>query len=95
MYTEQGHAQGSSEYEFIFICEKLAIGMTTVKLTTELGEFNHQHVSKMHHMMISLMDSKAEGIHHGPTTMGRWVASFLNFSLPSNCLPVRVHLTQC
>jgi hypothetical protein len=55
MYTEQGHAQGSSEYEFIFICEKLAIGMTTVKLTTELGEFNHQHVSKMHEFIMVLL----------------------------------------
>jgi len=30
--------------------------------------------------MISIVDSKAEGILHGPTTMGRWVASFPDFA---------------
>jgi hypothetical protein len=30
-------------------------------------------------MMISMVDSKAEGILHGPTTMGRWAASFPDF----------------
>ncbi len=62
------------------MCVKLATGMTIVKLATEFGEFNHQHVSEMYHMMISMFDSKAEGILHGPYTMERWVASFTDFA---------------
>jgi hypothetical protein len=54
--------------------------MTTVKLATEFGEFNHQRVSEMYRMMISVIDSKAEGILHGPHTMERWVASFPDFA---------------
>jgi len=62
------------------MCVKLATGMTTVKLATEFGEFNHQCVSEMYRMMISMIDSKAEGILHGPNTMVRWVASFPDFA---------------
>jgi len=54
--------------------------MTTVKLATEFGEFNHQRVNEMHRMMISVIDSKAEGILHGPNTMELWAASSLDFA---------------
>jgi len=80
IYIQQGCAQCSSEYAFIVMCVKLATGITTVTLSTEFGEFNDQCVSEMYHMMISMVDSKAEGILHGPTTMGRWVASFPDFA---------------
>jgi len=62
------------------MCVKLVTGMTTIKLTTEFGEFNHQHVSKMYCMMISMVDPKGEGILHGPTTVVHWVASFPDFA---------------
>jgi hypothetical protein len=80
IFINQRHAHCSSEYAFIVMCVKLATGMTTVKLATEFGEFNHQCVSEMYRMMISMIDSKAEGILHGPNTMVRWVASFPDFA---------------
>jgi hypothetical protein len=80
IYIQQGHANCFSEYALIVMCVKLATGMTTVKLATEFGEFNHQRVSEMYCMMISMIDSKAEGILHEPNTMERWVASFPDFN---------------
>jgi hypothetical protein len=80
IYIQQGHVHCSSEYAFIVMCVKLATEMTTIKLATEFGEFNHQHVSEMYRMMISMIDSKAEGILHGPNTMECWVASFPDFA---------------
>jgi len=80
IYIQQGHAHCSSEYAFIVMCVKLATGMTTIKPAKEFGKFNHQCVSKMYCTMISMIDSKAEGILHGPTTMGCWVASFPDFA---------------
>jgi len=35
----------------------------------------------MYCMMISMVDFKAEGILHGPTSMGFWVISFLDFAV--------------
>jgi len=79
IFINQRHAHCSSEYAFIVMCVKLATGMTTVKLATEFGEFNHQRISEMYRMMISVIDSKSEGILHGPT-MERWVASYPDFA---------------
>jgi hypothetical protein len=80
IYIQQGHAHCSSEYAFIVMCVKLATEMTTVKLATEFGEFNHQRVNEMYRMMISVIDSKAEGILHGPNTMELWAASSPDFA---------------
>ncbi len=80
IYIQQGCAQCSSEYAFIVMCVKVATGMTTVKLTTEVKEFNHQCVGKMYHMMISMVDLKLEIILYGPTTMGHWVAPIPDFA---------------
>jgi hypothetical protein len=59
---------------------KLVTGMTADNLAKVFGEFIYQCVSQMYCMIIGMVESKVDGILHGPNSMGHWVASLLEFA---------------
>jgi hypothetical protein len=59
---------------------KLATGNRNTKLCDLFGEPNHQKISNVHCFTILLLDSKAEGILHGETSLEQWVHHFEYFS---------------